>query len=804
MDIQQINLFDHWRFHLGDIQDAWNKTYQDSDWEPVTIPHDWSVRQPFSTEYSSGTGYVAGGIGWYRCSFFLDEKYRGKQISIVFDGVYKNSQVWCNSYYKGGWPYGYTTFRHDITKDACFGEEENLICVKVSHTDISDSRWFTGSGITRKVTVLIENEVHPAADGIFFQTPNVSKEQTSILVTNHILNSSDETKKVTVKNILKNAGNEELLSISTECVIEKNDFYVFENKGTMTNPMLWSTDTPYLYTLETYIKQEDCKQVSNTKWYLADSKKVGIRSFSFDPDSGFTLNKISQKLKGVCVHHDAGCLGAAVTPLVWVRRLLKLKEMGCNAIRMSHNPHMPELYDLCDSMGFLVMDEAFDEWEGVKNKWSTGHNVYPPKHQGYYEVFPEWHEKDLVSLIRRDRNHPSIIMWSVGNEIDYPNDPYCHPLFQTMTGNNDKEKPAAERQYNPSKPNALRLVHIAKNLTEIVRKEDSSRPVTLASAFPELSAQLGLYDSLDVIGYNYKEHLYEEDHKRFPNQPILGSENSHGYKEWLAVKKNDSISGQFLWTGVDYLGEAHGWPIHGSSAGLLTLAGFEKTSYYRRKSLWSPKPCIYLATARFEKSNHEWTPMYESWNYIPGEEVEVRCYTNLGYAELFLNEESLGKKEMDDNTGYISWIVPFKEGCLKAVTNTAEQESTSPAIKASLFTTFSPCKIRLKKFKLPANTIAFHAFPDENLHQIEVTIADQNSNRVVSDSSMLYVSAKENAILLGLENGDLADVTSYTETYRRAYEGRLLIYVKKENPNLPAKITVRHANLKTETILLSC
>lgn len=802
MDKQQIILTENWRFHLGDIPESFSKTYQDLNWEAVTIPHDWSVTLPFSTDCSSGTGYLAGGIGWYRCSFFLDEQYRGKHISIVFDGVYKNSQVWCNSYYKGSWPYGYTTFRHDITNDVCFGKEENLICVKVSHTDISDSRWFTGSGITRKVTLLIEDEVYPVADGIFFQTPNVTSKEAEVLIASQIKNSSSSQRNVTIKNVLKDKEAKEVLTLSSSCILEKNASFEFKQSGILTNPNLWSNEQPYLYTLETYIKYEDVDTKDRVSWNLANTLKVGIRSFAFHPDTGFTLNGISQKIKGVCVHHDAGCLGAAVTPLVWKRRLQKLKAMGCNAIRMSHNPHMPELYDLCDSLGFFVMDEAFDEWEGVKNKWSTGHNVYPPKHQGYYEIFPEWHEKDLLALIRRDRNHPSIIMWSIGNEIDYPNDPYCHPLFQSMTGNNDKNKPAAEREYNPNKPNAMRLVSIANQLIEIVKAEDTSRPVTLASAFPELSTKLGLYDNLDVIGYNYKEHLYEEDHKAFRNQPILGSENSHGYKQWLAVTQNDYISGQFLWTGIDYLGEAHGWPIHGSSAGLLTLAGFEKPAYYRRKSLWATKPCIHLATARYQKDNHEFTPVYESWNYIPGEEVEVRCYTNRGSIELFLNDKSLGIKDASKDTGYISFIVPFEEGCVKAVAISKDFSLTSldTPLTATLQTTFAPCKIKLHEYKCSKDDSEVESICQENLHQIEVTIEDQNSNRVGTDSSMLHIELEENAILLGLENGDLADVTAYYEDYRRAYEGRMLIYLKKKDPLLPAKIKVEGANLKSELL----
>lgn len=794
MDIQNINLIDNWRFHLGDIPDAWSKTYQDANWNMITIPHDWSVEQPFSMEYSSGTGYVAGGIGWYRCSFLLDEKYRGKKITIVFDGVYKNSQVWCNSYYKGSWPYGYTTFRHDITDQVFFGNDENMISVKVNHTDIADSRWFTGSGITRKVYLVIEDMVHPAADGIFFQTKKVTTEMAEIHISNELVNDCDSVKSVTIKNVLINSGNTEVLSIHSECIIPPHESRIIENYGELPLPDLWSPDKPSLYTLETYLQYTDDIDSQTKEWYLADSKKVGIRSISFHPETGFCLNGISTKLKGVCLHHDAGCLGGAVLPIVWVRRLDKLKKMGCNAIRMSHNPHMPELYDLCDSMGFLVMDEAFDEWEGVKNKWSTGHNVYPPKHQGYFEFFPDWHEKDLVSLIRRDRNHPSIIMWSIGNEIDYPNDPYCHPLFQTMTGNNDNNKPDAERQYNPSRPNAKRLSTIAANLSKIVRNEDTSRPVTLASAFPELSAQIGLYDSLDVIGYNYKEHLYDEGHKQFPTQPILGSENGHGYKEWLSVVENDYISGQFLWTGIDYLGEAHGWPIHGSGAGLLTLAGFEKTGYYRRQSFWLSEPCIHLVSVRADENNNEWTPMYESWNYVPGEMIEIRCYTNQKHTELFLNDESFGIKEINKEFGYISWQLPFCEGTIKAC---AYLEDSDATIEAILTMSSSACQIQLNDFDATSFVIPEESLSNHSLHQIEVTVCDHNGNRVVNDFSLLSVQIEENGKLISLENGDLADITPYTASYRRVYEGRLLIYVNKDNENLPTKLIVTGPNLKT-------
>ena len=584
IDMRHNELNKGWRFLLDDPvlaqeHNYWDKGYDDKEWGTVTIPHDWSVAYPFSEDYSSGTGYVTGGVGWYRLHFRLDENLRGKRIRVVFDGVYKNSQVWCNSYYLGKWPYGYTTFQYDITEQASYGDCENVLAVKVTHTDVADSRWFTGSGITRKVTLIIDEPVAIQPDSLFFQTPKVSAEEAEILITLNIEKSEQLLKPVTVKAVLKEVGHEEIALVLSQTVpMDEDSLAPAQLMGKIIAPKLWSATSPMLYDLSIYFEVEG-------EAYLVEQRRVGIRTFRFDPDEGFYINEENVKLKGVCLHHDAGCLGAAVAKNIWRRRLLKLKDMGCNAIRGSHNPHNVELYELCDEMGFYVIDEAFDEWEGPKNKWSTGHNVYPPKHQGYFEEFPQWHEKDLKAMVLRDRNYPSIIMWSIGNEIDYPNDPYCHPLFNTMTGNNDANKPSSERQYNPNKPTAERLSVLARRLVGIVKEVDQSRPVSLAAAYPELSTQIGFIDELDVVGYNYKEEYYVDDHKRFPLKPFLGSENGHSYEAWLAVRDNPYISGQFLWTGIDYLGEAYGWPIRGSGAGLLTTAGFEKDGFYYRKAL---------------------------------------------------------------------------------------------------------------------------------------------------------------------------------------------------------------------------
>ena len=726
-----------WKFHLGDVPDADFMGYDDNAWRDVTLPHDWSVEHPFDKSNASGTGYLPGGTAWYRKHFTLPDDINGKRVRITFDGVYKHSRVWINSNYLGGRAYGYSAFTFDISEFVRPGE--NVISVRVEHDQVADSRWFTGSGIYRDVILEITEMSCFEKDGVFVKTKAVDSDATTISI---------EYKTIDCEE--------------TEFIIEDADGnWVTSAEGKdgkaeiiIPDAKLWSPDSPYLYKLE-------CHAFNNGRMTDVLTVPFGVRTIEFDADKGFFLNGINMKLKGVCVHHDAGALGAAVPSAVWERRLKKFKDAGCNALRTAHNPPSSDLLDLCDKLGFLVMDEAFDEWEGAKNKWWQGHNVYPPKRFGYAEDFPLWHKSDLEAMILRDRNHPSVILWSIGNEIDYPNDPYVTPLFDEVLGNNDNGKPAQERRYDDRKPDAKRLVTIAKELVDIVHNIDTTRPVLSAMSFPELSTRTGFADVLDISGYNYREGFYEEDHKRFPDRVIMGSENGHDPKAWYYVRDNEYICGQFLWTGIDFLGECTGWPSRISQAGMLDLCGNEKPLFYRRKALWTDEPFIKIAVSECEKEKaNTWTDKF-IYSAEKGKKVQVSCYTNAKDVELFLNGKSLGKKVLTDNDACrITWEIPFEAGTLTAKVDGAEDSLTTPDTAAAI------------NFDLYEN--------DSDIIQIEVSLTDKNGNITCKDEKIYYQLMGDGQIL-GIENGKHNDLTCYAENYRATYGGKSIVYIRKGN-----------------------
>ena len=752
--IKKINL--GWRFHLGDAPDAGYMAFDDRAWRTVTLPHDWAVEHPFDQSHASGTGYLPGGIAWYRNHFNLSSEEASRRIRLIFQGIYKHARVWINSNYLGQHAYGYTSFSFDISE--FIREGENVIAVRAEHENVADSRWYTGSGITRPVLLEFTDPVCFAENGIFVTTAEV-RQTTATL---RIQYKTSGAAKTTFRLLDKNGSS--VMDVSgdqPEGVLE----------ATVLNPRCWSPDDPFLYQLE-------CNAWNESEIRDTVLIPVGIRVFRFDPDRGFFLNDQPMKLRGVCVHHDAGCLGAAVPKSVWQRRLKKFRDAGCNAIRTAHNPPDPDLLDLCDEMGFLVMDEAFDEWEGIKNKWWQGHNVYPPKHFGYAEDFPQWHKADLESMILRDRNHPCIVIWSIGNEIDYPNDPYVTPLFKEVLGNNDANKPLAERLYDIRKPDAGRLAVVAEKLAAIVHSLDDSRPVTSALSFPELSNRTGFADALDIVGYNYREHFYEEDHQKYPQRVLLGSENSHDPKAWRAVRDHDYISAQFLWTGIDFLGECKGWPVRISQAGMLTLAGFEKPLQALRKALWTSEPMVRIAISPSETERPgPWSDHFR-WEGRPGEIKKVSCYTNTDEAELFLNGKSLGKKTLREEDGCrLTWEVPYQDGFLQACVPGAEDILYTPGIA--------------RKIEMTADKSSMHA-DGEDICQIEIMLTDQNDQPAVDE--IVYCQLLGDLKLLGMENGKADDLTPYSEAFRTTLEGKAIIYIRAGQHPGSAEIHVRSAS----------
>ncbi|MDD5898529.1 MAG: glycoside hydrolase family 2 TIM barrel-domain containing protein [Clostridia bacterium] len=738
----KMNLNLDWRFHLGDETGADFMGWDDSAWRVVTLPHDWSVEHPFDRAHASGTGYLPGGTAWYRKHFVLPADVSGKRVRITFGGVYKHARVWINSNYLGQRPYGYATFTHDITEFVRPGE--NVICVRVEHNEVADSRWFTGSGIYRDVTLEITGLCAFATDGIFVTTQKVENGTATLKVQYETLGAD---------------GAEFALQKPCGCVVAQAQATGECGSALLTVPeaMLWSPGQPTLYRLVASAVRDGAVTDENVI-------PVGIRTIRFDCDKGFFLNGVSTKLKGVCVHHDAGCLGAAVPRAVWARRLQTIKASGCNALRTAHNPPDSLLLDLCDELGLLVMDEAFDEWEGTKNKWWQGHNVYPPKRFGYAEDFPQWHRADLEGMVKRDRNHPCIVMWSIGNEIDYPNDPYVTPLFREVLGNNDANKPLAERLYDVRKPDAGRLATMARELTGIVHALDTTRPVTSALSFPELSTRTGYADALDASGYNYKEQFYAEDHARFPERVIFGSENSHSPEAWYAVRDHEYICGQFLWTGVDFLGECRGWPVRISQAGMLDLAGYEKPLYAQRKALWTTEPYVRIAVCDAAAGHREaWSQQF-CWAGEEGRMMEVSCYTNAPRVELFLNGCSLGVKEIGDHDGCRAvWQVPYQPGELRAVAGGAQDVLCSTGKAETLC-----LRSDVSQLKADGQSIA----------QVEVTLYDAQGQVAVSDDECVRYQLLGDAQILGIENGRPDDLTPYAESFRHTYHGRALVYIR--------------------------
>lgn len=517
---------DDWTFVLADPEGAATPAFDDSGWTRVQLPHDWSVKGPLSPDNASCTAYLPAGIGWYR-KHFSGSSIASEKAYVYFEGVYNRSSVYLNGQLLGERPSGYASFLYDLTP-YLNREGDNVLAVRVDHSRKADSRFYTGSGIYRNVWLVTSGKTHFALWGVGYATGSLTSALARLTVDTEVEGSLPSSARLVLT--LRDATGKPVSRTSAKALAKQD----VEMK--VIAPHRWDLDDPYLYTLEAVL-------TSGREELDRTEIKVGLRTLAFDPDKGFALNGVNRKVKGVCLHHDAGVLGAVVPEEVWERRLLSLKAIGANAIRTTHNPQAPLFYDLCDRLGFLVMDEAFDEWEFNKKKWVDGWNVGIPAMDGTADFFDEWGERDITDMVRRDRNHPSVFLWCIGNEVDFPNDPYSHPI---LDGENQEFSKPAYGGYNPEAPDAMRLGGIAGRLAACVRSVDRTRPVTGALAGVAMSNQTGYPEAVDVVGYNYSEGRYVKDHATYPGRIIYDSENGMGYDAWKAVRDNDFIFGQFL------------------------------------------------------------------------------------------------------------------------------------------------------------------------------------------------------------------------------------------------------------------
>jgi len=784
-------LNDGWRFlrtdsawNIAESPDMKHSDYDDSQWRRVTLPHDWSVELPMSPDKGSCQGYLPGGIGWYRKTLpdVLTEQTDGRLTFVYFEGVYNHSEVYLNGHLLGRRPSGFSSFLYNLTPYLNRDGKKNVLAVRVDHSDEADARWYTGSGINRDVWIVRAPEVHLAQWGTAYRLVSISQSKAVVEVDIETTDARESQSPLKLKASVALKDAEGRTVATTAATIGPQEKKTV--RLVVRNPQRWTLERPYLYTLVTTLT------ASAGRADIADCStvKAGLRTLEFSPDRGFALNSEWMKVKGVCLHDDAGCLGTAVPREVWRQRLQALKRLGVNAIRMSHNPHAPMVYDLCDELGLLIMDEASDEWEFPKRKWLKGWNQGRPGYEGTYTYFEEWIERDVADMVRRDRCHPSVFLWSIGNEVDYPNDPYSHPILDGGTGGFTQPMYGG---YKPRQPDAERIGHIAQRLSAVVRSIDTSRPVTGALAGVVMSNETAYPSVIDVVGYNYTESRYQEDHQRYPDRIIYGSENRHDLPAWVAVRNNAHIFGQFLWTGIDYLGESGVWPARGSSAGLLDLKGEPKPIAHYRAMLWSTSPVCRLGTIalppRDERTHRprrlpNWMMTYAPalWNY-DGEHQRVRVvsYTNAASAGLELNGQPVdAEARRDSTTGVLYWDIDYAPGLLVCVADNGATDT--------LRTSGAPAALRLTTVdRQPTDRVAIVAVEAVDTNGVAVALAD----------NMVTLSIQGPARLLGMENGDISGPTPVRRgpdlrpaNELRLHGGRLVAYIEMGATAVPVTV----------------
>jgi beta-galactosidase len=770
-----------WKFHPGDVADGQAPGLDDSAWRVLDLPHDWSIEGEFRRDHPStpGGGALPGGIGWYRKSFHLPLSDTSRLTFVEFDGIYRNGEVWINGRFLGKRPYGYSSFRVNCTPFLKYGDWPNVVAVRVDNSQQPNSRWYSGSGIYRNVRLVTTGRVHVDHWGTFVTTPSVNEASATIVVATKVRNHAPGIQRVTVRTDILDEGGSRLGSVDSECETPGDSSASTVQTLALEDPPLWSLEHPRMLKAVTTLA---CGGRVVDRY----ETPFGIRWFTFDSSAGFALNGKPVKIKGVCNHHDLGFLGAAVNRRAIERQLDIMKAMGVNAIRTSHNPPAPELLDLCDAMGFIVLDEAFDIWKKKKTDFD------------YALDWDAWHVRDLEDMVLRDRNHPSVMIWSIGNEVN--------------------------EQWDVKDSSGM---VIAKELASIIRRLDSTRPITAACNGPNPMNPLIRSGALDLIGYNYSHGKFADFPTVFPGKRWLGTETTSALatrghydmpsdsirrwptrwdipfpegnpdntcssydncsapwgstheETWRVVKKHSFLSGIFIWTGFDYLGEPtpYGWPSRSSYFGIVDLAGFPKDAYYLYQSEWTDTPVLHL---------------FPHWNWNDGDVVDVWAYTNCEEAELFLNGMSQGTQKKGGNL-HLAWRVPYAPGVLKAVGRSAGRETLVREVK----TAGPPARIELSADR------SMIAADGRDLSFITVRILDSDGTPVPRADHLVSFDVTGEGRLAGVDNGCQTSMESFRGSSRKAFNGMCLAVIQSNTTAGRITLTASSAGLTGASVAIT-
>lgn len=752
-----------WKFQKGKEQDAKATNFSDSNWRKLDVPHDWSIEDlaenssdsiigPFYKKAvgKNATAFTVGGTAWYRKHFVLDKTTAGKKVYIQFDGVYMNSDVWINGHHLGNHPNGYTSFIYDLTAHLNPVGKENVIAVQVKNEG-DNSRWYAGSGIYRHVWLSVVNATHVGNWGVQIVSNNVSEQSANVHIATQIENNKDNLSLIA-----------EIYSTDNKLVVSETKVISAKDKQSIVvnikNPKLWNIETPHLYKAKIQLKQ-------NGKIIDEYTQTFGVRSIHFDAETGFTLNGKNVKLKGGCVHHDNGPLGAAAIDRAEERKIELLKKNGYNAVRFAHNPYSPALLDACDRLGMLVMNEAFDMWNTHKTP------------DDYADYFKDWWEKDLASIVLRDFNHPSVIIWSIGNEI---------PEIIDSTGYKTSSK-----------------------LADLVRSLDTSRPVSNAIPFhiPLIKGKkwditAPAFATIDVGGYNYANQYYESDHKKYPDRIMVATEYfpPKALENWNAVEKNPYVIGMFSWSAIDYLGEAglglarmknkdekNGgfvetfmapeWPIFNAYTGELDLIGNKKSASYYLDVVWRRSPMEVLVHRPIPKGKRELTGFYDfpdefkswTWSGHENDSLQVRVFTRSSKVKLELNGKLIAEQNLEKGSIVAKFNVPYTAGKLVARCYDGDKEVASETLATAGKSLSIRLKADRKTIKANKNDLAY----------IAVEIVDAAGNVVPNtDDVLVTYQILGNGAIAGVGNGNPRDMSSFQKPEKKLFQGKGLVILR--------------------------